>query len=145
MTPQQIELVQASFAKMTPMSDEAGRIFYGRLFNIAPDVRVLFRGDMDEQSRKLMAMLAAVVNGLRDLDTIVPAAEALAIRHLDYGVKPEHYEPVGEALLWTLEQGLGDAFDHPTREAWEAAYDLLTKVMIEAAYASTTAREGATA
>jgi hemoglobin-like flavoprotein len=144
MTPQQIELVQTSFARVTPMSDEAGRIFYGRLFNIAPDIRVLFRGDMDEQSRKLMAMLAAVVNGLRDLDTIVPAAEALAIRHLDYGVKAEHYKPVGEALVWTLEQGLGDAFDDQTREAWEAAYRLLTDVMIKTAY-KTTAREGATA
>jgi hemoglobin-like flavoprotein len=144
MTPQQIELVQTSFAKVTPMSDEAGRIFYGRLFNIAPEVRVLFRGDLDEQSRKLMAMLAAVVNGLRDLDTIVPAAEALAIRHLDYGIKAEHYKPVGEALLWTLEQGLGDDFDGPTRDAWETAFGMLTKVMIEAAY-QTTAREGATA
>jgi len=144
MTPQQIELVQNSFAQVTPISDEAGRIFYGRLFNIAPEVRVLFRGDMDEQGRKLMAMLAAVVNGLRNLDMIIPAAEALAIRHIDYGVEAEHYKPVGEALLWTLEQGLGDAFDTPTREAWIAAYELLTKVMIEAAY-SKSASEGATA
>lgn len=142
MTPEQIDKVQASFAKVVPISDEAGRIFYGRLFNIAPEVRPLFRGDLDEQARKLMMMLATVVNGLKNLDAIIPAAQALAVRHVAYGVQPAHYAPVGEALLWTLEQGLGDDFDAETRDAWVAAYTTLSGVMIEAASESTPSAEG---
>lgn len=142
MTPEQIDKVQASFAKVVPISDEAGRIFYGRLFNIAPEVRPLFRGDLDEQARKLMMMLATVVNGLKNLDVIIPAAQALAVRHVAYGVEPAHYAPVGEALLWTLEQGLGDGFDAETRDAWVAAYTTLSGVMIEAARESTPSAEG---
>lgn len=135
MTPEQVTTVQASFAKVAPISDEAARIFYGRLFNIAPEVRPLFHGDMDEQGRKLMMMLATVVNNLNDLDAVVPAAKELAIRHVDYGVTAEQYEKVGEALLWTLKEGLGDAFDDTTEAAWAAAYGTLSGVMIEAAYA----------
>lgn len=142
MTPEQIDKVQASFAKVVPISDEAGRIFYGRLFNIAPEVRPLFRGDLDEQARKLMMMLATVVNGLKNLDAIIPAAQALAVRHVAYGVEPAHYAPVGEALLWTLEQGLGEDFDAETRDAWVAAYTTLSGVMIEAARESTPSAEG---
>lgn len=134
MTPQQIDLVQSSFAKVAPLGDEAGRIFYGRLFNIAPEVRPLFRGDLDEQARKLVMMLATVVNGLKDLDTVVPAARDLAVRHVDYGVAAEHYAPVGEALIWTLNEGLGDDFTDETREAWLAAYGALSNEMIAAAY-----------
>lgn len=142
MTPEQIDKVQASFAKVVPISDDAGRIFYGRLFNVAPEVRPLFRGDLDEQARKLMMMLGTVVNGLKNLDAIIPAAKALAVRHVAYGVEPAHYAPVGEALLWTLEQGLGDDFDAETRDAWTAAYTTLSGVMIEAASESTPSKEG---
>jgi nitric oxide dioxygenase len=118
MTPSQIDLVQS----------------YGRLFEIAPEVRPLFKGDMTEQGRKLMATLAVVVGGLKDLDAIALAAQALAVKHVAYGVRAEHYTPVGEALIWTLEQGLGEAFDAPTREAWVAAYGTLSGVMIAEAY-----------
>lgn len=142
MTPEQIDKVQASFAKVVPISDDAGRIFYGRLFNVAPEVRPLFQGDLDEQARKLMMMLGTVVNGLKNLDAIIPAAKALAVRHVAYGVEPAHYAPVGEALLWTLEQGLGDDFDAETRDAWTAAYTTLSGVMIEAASESTPSKEG---
>lgn len=130
----QIDLVQASFAKVAPISEQAAGIFYDRLFEIAPQVQPYFKGDMAEQGRKLMTMLGTVVNGLRNLDAIVPAAQALAVRHVDYGVKPEDYAPVGAALLYTLETGLGDGFDPDTKEAWTAAYGLLSGVMIEAAY-----------
>lgn len=138
MTPEQIQKVQTSFASVAPISDEAGRMFYGRLFNIAPEVRALFRGDMDDQAAKLMAMLTVVVSELSDLEKLLPAARDLAQRHVAYGVEPQHYPPVGEALLWTLEQGLGDAFDEQTRTAWQSAYADLSAEMIAAAYGKET-------
>lgn len=106
MTPEQIKAVQDSFAKVVPISEQAAALFYGRLFEIAPAVKPLFRGDMKEQGRKLMATLAVVVNGLGNLEAILPAASALAKRHISYGVKAAHYAPVGAALLWTLELSL---------------------------------------
>lgn len=134
MTPSQIDLVQSSFGKVAPIAEPAAALFYERLFETAPEVRPLFKGDMTEQGRKLMATLAVVVGGLKDLDAILPAAQALAVKHVAYGVRAEHYTPVGEALIWTLEQGLGEAFDAPTREAWLAAYSTLSGVMIAQAY-----------
>lgn len=134
MTPDQVDLVQASFAKVAPIAPEAAALFYGRLFEIAPEVKPLFKGDISEQGKKLMGTLAVVVNGLKDLEAIVPAAEGLAKRHVAYGVRPEHYKPVGEALLWTLEKGLGSAFTPEVKAAWTGAYTLLSTVMITAAY-----------
>ncbi|WP_029005333.1 globin family protein [Azorhizobium doebereinerae] len=133
MTPSQVELVQSSFAKVAPIADTAAGLFYGRLFETAPEVKPLFKGDIAEQGRKLMATLAVVVNGLTKLEVIVPAAQTLARRHVAYGVRPEHYAPVGAALLWTLEQGLGPDFTPETKAAWAEAYTLLSSVMIEAA------------
>lgn len=134
MTPDQITLIQESFAKVAPISDAAAEIFYNRLFEIAPDVKPYFKGDMTEQGAKLMATLGVVVNGLRDLDKIVPVAQQLAIRHVDYGVKAQDYTPVGEALIYTLEKGLGDDFTADLKESWLAAYGTLSSVMIAAAY-----------
>jgi nitric oxide dioxygenase len=134
MTPEQIALVQNSFAKVAPISETAANLFYRRLFEIAPEVKPLFHNDMKEQGRKLMATLAYVVNGLTRPEDIIPAAEKLAIRHVDFGVKPEHYTPVGAALLWTLGQGLGDAYTPEVADAWVAAYTTLSGVMIKAAY-----------
>ena len=133
----QIGLVQDSFAKVVPIRDAAAAIFYDRLFEIAPEVRPLFAGDISDQGAKLMATLGGVVNGLRDMDKIVPVAQSLAIRHVGYGVTPNHYALVGQALLYTLAKGLGDAFDTATRDAWVAAYGTLSAVMIEAAYGET--------
>ena len=130
MTPNQIELVQQSFAKVAAISDKAAELFYGRLFEIAPQVRTLFPNDMTEQRRKLMATLAVVVNGLRSLDTILPAASALAKRHVRYGAEPAHYAAVGEALLWTLERGLGASWTPDVAAAWAAAYTMLSEFMI---------------
>lgn len=132
MTPQQIELVQSSFAKVAPISEQAAALFYARLFELAPQVQPLFRGDMAEQGRKLMAMLATVVNGLTQLEVIVPAAQKLAQRHVAYGARPEYYPVVGTALLDTLSQGLGKDFTPEVREAWTAAYGTLSGVMVEA-------------
>jgi hemoglobin-like flavoprotein len=134
MTPEQVQLIQESFAKVAPISDQAAKLFYGRLFEIAPETKTLFHGDMDEQGRKLMATLAVVVGGLARLDTILPAASALAKRHVGYGVKPSHYTPVGSALLWTLEQGLGADWTPSLAEAWTAAYVTLSQFMIGEAY-----------
>jgi len=141
MTPAQVQLVQHSFAKVAPISEQAAAMFYGRLFEIAPETKPLFRGDMKEQGGKLMATLAVVVNGLSNLDAILPAASALAQRHVGYGVKPGHYAPVGEALLWTLERGLGPQWTQELAAAWAAAYATLSQVMIGEAYGRPAAAE----
>jgi len=134
MSPAQIALVQSSFEKIAPMASDAAALFYDRLFRTLPEVRPLFNGDMEEQGRKLMATLGAVVRSLDRLDDVLPAAKALAIRHVNYGVRPDHYAPVGAALLWTLEQGLGADFTPETAAAWRAAYTALSAEMIQAAY-----------
>jgi hemoglobin-like flavoprotein len=133
MTPTQIELVQSSFAKVVPISEQAAALFYARLFELAPDVRALFKGDMVEQGRKLMAMLGGVTRGLNDLDTLVPVAQKLAVRHVNYGAEPAHYAVVGAALIDTLDKGLGAEFTPDVRTAWETAYGTLSSVMISAA------------
>ena len=134
MTPQEVNEVQASFAKVVPIADRAAALFYGRLFEMAPETRALFRCAMDRQGRKLMSTLMTIVNGLGDFDALVPVVRDLAKRHVAYGVTPEHYALVGAALLWTLEQGLGDEFTPALRAAWEAAYGALSEVMIASAY-----------
>ena len=134
MTPAEIALVQSSFEKVLPIAPQAAALFYARLFERAPEVRALFKGDMEEQGRKLMATLAAVVQSLDRLQEILPVAKNLALRHVTYGVRPEHYAPVGAALLWTLEQGLGAAFTPDVAAAWRAAYGTLSAAMIQAAY-----------
>jgi nitric oxide dioxygenase len=132
MTPQQIALVRASFAKVVPIKEEAAALFYARLFAIDPSTRPLFRGDMKSQGVKLMAAIAAVVKALDRIDTMLDDLRGLARRHDRYGVREEHYASVGTALLWTLEQGLGFDFTPEVRDAWATAYGLLSSVMIEA-------------
>jgi nitric oxide dioxygenase len=134
MTPKDIELVQSSFAKIAPIDDETGARFYERVFEIAPEVRPLFRGDMDEQGRMFMSMLTLAANGLDAFDSLKPALRELAIRHADYGVKAEHYAPFGAALIWVVERSLGEGFTEEVRSAWISVYGALSEVMIEAAY-----------
>jgi nitric oxide dioxygenase len=134
MTPQQVNQIQTSFLKVAPIADRAAALFYGRLFETAPETRALFRNDMDIQGRKLMSALAFIVNSLGDFEAIVPVASDLAKRHVAYGVAPEHYTLVGSALLWTLEQGLADEFTPALRAAWDAGYSALSEVMIASAY-----------
>jgi nitric oxide dioxygenase len=140
-TPQQVSLVQQSFSKVAPIAPQAADLFYGRLFEVAPQVRALFPEDMSEQKKKLMGMLAAVVNGLDKLDAILPAASALAKRHVAYGAAAEHYPVVGGALLWTLEKGLGEAWTPELADAWTDAYTTLSGYMISEAYPKTQAAE----
>lgn len=134
MTPQQIALVQQSFSKVAPISEAASQLFYDRLFEVAPSVRAMFPEDMTEQRKKLMGMLAAVVSGLSNLETILPAVSALAKRHVAYGAKAEHYPVVGATLLWTLEKGLGEAWTPELATAWTDAYGVLSGYMVSEAY-----------
>jgi len=133
MTPEQAQIIKLTFAQVMRERDKVGLMFYDRLFSIAPEVKPLFRGDIAEQSRKLMDTLALAVGMLRDMPTLVITLEGLARRHVGYGVKDEHYDKVGEALLWTLEKGLGDAFTPQVREAWTALYVAVAKIMRDAA------------
>lgn len=130
MTPQQITLVQATFADVKPIATTAAELFYNRLFTLDPSLRPLFKGDMGQQGQMLMSMIGAAVSGLKDLERLAPVVRQLGARHVRYGVQAQHYATVGSALLWTLDQGLGDKFTPAVREAWTAAYTLLSDVML---------------
>jgi hemoglobin-like flavoprotein len=137
MTPDEIALVQATFKQVVPIKEQAAALFYGRLFEIDPSTPPLFAGkDMALQGAKLMATLGMVVGGLARPETVVPAAQALAVKHVGYGVTEPQYASVGSALLWTLEQGLGPAYTPAVAAAWTSAYTLLSGVMIAAADAA---------
>jgi hemoglobin-like flavoprotein len=134
MTPTKIELIRTSWGLVEPIADLAATLFYDRLFEMDPAVRRLFRRtDMAAQRKNLMQTLTVVVKGIDRLDDLVPAVQALGRRHAGYGVRPGHYDIVGAALLWTLEQGLGAAFTPDVRDAWAEAYGTLATVMIDAA------------
>jgi hemoglobin-like flavoprotein len=135
MTPEQITLVKESFAKVKPIAPQAASLFYGRLFEIAPEVRPLFKGDIEEQGRKLMQVIATAVGALDRLGDIVPVVQDLGRRHAGYGVSEAAYDKVAEALLWTLGQGLGAAFTPAVKEAWTATYTILADTMKAAAKA----------
>jgi nitric oxide dioxygenase len=131
----QIALIQDSFAKVVPIKDAAAEMFYADLFETAPEVKPYFaNADMSKQGAKLMATLGVVVNGLRDLDKIVPVAQKLAVDHVQYGVKAEDYDKVGASLLRTLEKGLDEAWTADVKAAWVTAYTTLSDVMKDAAY-----------
>jgi hemoglobin-like flavoprotein len=133
LTQAQIALVQNSFAIVAPIADDAAALFYRRLFEIDPTLKAMFKGDMAEQRRKLMQMLSAAVKGLNRIDRLIPVVEDLGRRHVNYGVEEHHYDTVGNALLWTLEKGLGAAFTPDVREAWATVYGLLASTMARAA------------
>ncbi len=128
-----IELVQQSFAKVEPIAEAAAQMFYNQLFELDPSLRDLFKGDMKQQGRKLMEMIKAAVVGLDDIAALVPVVQQLGVRHGGYGVQAAHYGTVAEALLWTLEQGLGDGFTPEVKAAWVNVYTLLAETMIAAA------------
>lgn len=134
MTPHQIDLIRASWALVLPAQQQVAALFYGRLFDTDPELRGLFRGDLQQQGRKLMAALDYVVQGLDDLGGRLPAVQQMARRHVGYGVQPGHYDAVGKALLWTLAHGLGEAATEEVLQAWRQAYALVSGAMIEAAW-----------
>ena len=129
----QIDLVQSTFAKVETIAEAAAELFYNRLFELDPSVRPMFAEDVTAQGRKLMATLKVAVNGLTKLETIVPAVQQLGARHQALGIQDSHYDTVGAALLWTLEQGLGDGFTPEVHDAWAATYTLVADVMKDAA------------
>ncbi|WP_422377811.1 globin family protein [Roseibium sp.] len=133
MTPEKIKLVQDSFAQVAPIADKAADIFYDRLFEIAPDVRPMFPADMSNQKDKLMQTLGVAVSNLHQVETILPTVQDLGRKHVAYGVKDEHYDTVGSALLFTLEKGLGEAFTPQVKDAWTETFTTVAGVMKEAA------------
>jgi len=133
MTPEQVQIIKLTFAQVMSHKDQVGRMFYDRLFAVAPETRPLFKGGIEAQSRKLMETLALAISMLRDMPRLVSTLEALAQRHVGYGVQDEHYDKVGEVLLWTLEQGLGAAFTPEASAAWTELYGAVAQIMRKAA------------
>lgn len=133
MNSKQIELIQESWDFVLTNAEEAGKLFYGRLFEIAPEVKRLFKNDMDRQAEKLISLISFAVSKLDSLHEIISDVQDLGIRHKHYHVDPEHYEKVGEALLWTLEKGAEDIWTEEHKEAWTEIYLILSKTMITAA------------
>ena len=133
MQQRQIELVRGSWDQVLPIKTQAASLFYDRLFKLDPSVRKLFKKDLERQGTLLMAMITYVVNNLDTLEQAVPNIERLGVKHAGYGVTDADYDTVARALLWTLEQGLGDAFTPEVREAWTVAYGLMATTMKTAA------------
>ena len=134
MTPEQKTLVQETWRQVVPIADTAAALFYDRLFEIDPNLRGLFsQTDMREQRRKLMQVIGTAVDGLEDLDQLVPVVTELGRRHKGYGVEDRNYDTVRAALLWTLEQGLGSTWSPAAAEAWGVTYGLLSSVMRDGA------------
>jgi hemoglobin-like flavoprotein len=133
MTPRQIEIVKLSFAKIMPFKDQAAELFYCRLFELDPSLRLMFRSDMTEQKQKLMVAIALVVTNLEKMDNLLPAVRELGQRHKSYGVRNRHYDVVGAALMWTLEIGMGSSWTNELAEAWKDAYGRVANAMIEGA------------
>ena len=129
-TPSQVLLVQSSFEHVLPIADVAGLLFYERIFTLALEARALFGDDIALQASRTMAAVKTAVDGLDDIEQVAPFLVRLGARHVRYGVVPEHFDLVGEAFLWTLEQGLGDAFTPEVHEAWVAAFGVIARAML---------------
>jgi len=129
-TPAQVELVQSSFQLVLPIADVAGMLFYERIFTLAPEARALFGDDIALQASRTMAAVKTAVDGLGDIEHVAPFLVRLGARHVRYGVQPEHFDLVGAALLWTLEQGLGEAFTPEVHEAWVATFGVIARAML---------------
>ncbi len=134
MTPDQINLVQTSFKSVAAISEQAAELFYGRLFELDPSLRRLFKGNMKEQGKKLMATIGVAVSSLTNLEKIRPTVQKLGAAHWEYGVEEKDYDTVAQALLWTLAKGLGPAFTNEVKAAWTETYVILAGIMKEAAH-----------
>jgi hemoglobin-like flavoprotein len=137
MSPESRHLVETTWARVVPVSEAAAALFYERLFTLDPELRTLFAGtEMPEQHRKLVNALNMAVRALGNLDAARPSLESLGRLHVRYGVEASHYDTVGAALLWTLEQGLGEAWTDEVEAAWTELYDEVAGTMKAAAYAT---------
>lgn len=130
LTDKQVQLVTESWSKVAPIAQQAAELFYNRLFELDPTLRPLFKGNINEQGAKLMQTLSLAVASLTNLEALVPTLQAMGKRHEEFGVQTEHYQTVASALLWTLEQGLGDAFTEEVKEAWTAVYTVVADTML---------------
>lgn len=129
MNNEQIKLVQDSFRQVAPIAETAAQLFYARLFELDPDLELLFKGNLSEQGRKLMQMLGLAVNSLDRMEQLLPVVRSLGTRHVSYGVRDKDYDTVGQALLWTLRKGLGEAFTPDVEAAWTNVYATLASAM----------------
>ena len=132
-SPRSVELVQRTWSQVMPISDAAAGLFYDRLFEMEPSLRSLFKSDMGQQKKKLMQTLSIAVDGLNNPQRLIPVLEQLGIRHAGYMVQEHHYGLVGEALLWTLREGLGESFTPEVETAWREVYGVVAGVMKKAA------------
>ncbi|MCG7995470.1 MAG: globin domain-containing protein [Candidatus Thiodiazotropha taylori] len=133
MTPEQITHVKSSWSKVEPIADQAAALFYARLFEVYPEVKPYFKGDMEAQGKKLMSMIGTAVGSLDNLEPLLPVIRESGKRHAEYGVQAVDYDKVADALLWTLAEGLGDAFTDEVKDAWVVTYTALAGVMKEGA------------
>ncbi len=124
--------VKTSWSYVMKDADEAGTLFYRKLFQLDPSLRLLFKHDIDAQAGKLTDMVTYIIARLQHMDDIERVITALATRHVQYGTRPQHYQTVGQALLWTLETLLKDRWDDDTRTAWTEVYGLVATTMINA-------------
>ena len=132
-TPQQKELVKKTWVMVVPIADTAAELFYGRLFELEPSYKAMFKNDMTEQGKKLMKTINIAVEALDELEPLVPTLKQMGADHAGYGVKDRDYNVVGASLLWTLEKGLGEVFTDEVKNAWGAVYEVLVTVMKEGA------------
>ena len=136
MNAESVRLVRRSFEQLAPIAQQAAALFYRNLFRLDPSLEALFKGDMVQQGERLMKMIGTAVALLDEPARLVPALKALGARHVSYGVEEPHYAIVGQALIGTLEQGLGAAFGPPVRAAWIEVYGFIARTMIDAARAA---------
>jgi hemoglobin-like flavoprotein len=133
MTPEQINLIQENFDSLAPLAENAATVFYNRLFAMRPTLRLLFPADLHEQKKKLMATLGLAIKSLNETDKLIPVLENLGRRHALYGVREEHYDVVGAALLLTLRDALGRNFTAEANDAWTQMYGFVAATMKRAA------------
>lgn len=128
--------MQASWEKVKPLGQAAGELFYSKLFEAAPGIRHMFSENIGPQAGKLVYMLSYVVASLHRLDTLEGDIRKLAARHAGYGAEPAHYAVVGQCLIATLKEGLGNGWNDELEQAWTTAYTILSEAMINAQHAA---------
>ncbi len=141
LSPHEIRLVQETFAAVDPIADDVAGVFYRKLFEIDPSTKALFKGDMGDQGRKLMGVLKTAVASLDKFDQLVPVLKIMGQRHHAYGVELKHYESFAKALLWTLKDGLKQAFTAEAEQAWAKAYSVMAEIMMKGAQEPPATRE----
>jgi hemoglobin-like flavoprotein len=131
MTERQILLVKNSWSFVIVKSEEAGLLFYDRLFEIAPELQPVFKTHPKEQALRLTNMVTNMVSRIQHLDEIIDDIRALASRHSVYGVQTVYYRVFGAALIWTIQQMMDTRWNDELEEAWIDVYSLISNAMIQ--------------